>query len=143
MMDSDTARLRLPNRRLEITGSMVWHGGRSWVVSVGFDRDGAGREVFVGNTKPGGFIGIWAHDDCILLSKLLQHGARLDALRASLAPVADFGAAEPSFLASLIEFAAEMEARHAAGIVEAYRSADRRMGRGGAAAALVDAVAPS
>lgn len=121
-----TERTRLPNRRLGLTGVMTWHGEREWLVTVGFDRDGQAREIFVGNTKPGGFIAVWVHDSCIILSKLLQHGASVQALLAGLAPSKDFGAAERSFLAHLIEFAAEMERENATAIAEAYACAEGR-----------------
>lgn len=117
-------RTRLPNRRLGITGVMEWHGDREWLVTVGFDRAGIAREVFVGSVKPGGFVGIWAQDSCIVLSKLLQHGIDARELLASMAPRHAFLAGEPSFIAALLAFTADMQEAHQVAIAEAYLCAD-------------------
>lgn len=74
-------RTELPPRRLAFTYD-IDHGGRRWLLTLGFDRDGQVKELFL-NALPSGdendqLEEIYAHKACIAFSHALQCGASVD-----------------------------------------------------------------
>ena len=72
-------RIRLPNRRMQITDAVEWQG-YTWMVSVGFTPDGRALEAFVKGAKTGSSMDAIMDDACVLLSLLLQAGYSAQAL---------------------------------------------------------------
>jgi hypothetical protein len=68
-----TVRVKLPNRRRQISQTAEW-GGAAWIVSVGFDDAARAREIFVRGLKIGSAMDSLMDDACVMLSLLLQSG---------------------------------------------------------------------
>ncbi len=119
------ARTRLANRRLALTEAVEWNG-QPWQVSIGFDRDGAAREIFVKGMKSGSALAEFADDMCILVSRLLQHGERAADLSTSLGGQRETGVAPPTLVCAALAIAARLEGESAATIREAYLEAEGR-----------------
>lgn len=118
----------LPNRRLQVTDTVEWNG-MVWTVGIGFDCEGVAKEAFVKASGRGGFksgaqVEALADDCCIVLSKLLQRGERVQDLVESLFPFgAETGHAAPSLLAEIVRAAARIERENATMIQAAYGQA--------------------
>lgn len=113
-------RIRLPNRRMQITDAVEWQG-HTWMVSVGFTPDGRALEAFVKGIKTGSSMDAIMDDACVLLSLLLQAGYSAQALadhlgREGVDPFAP--AASPLGLIAIT--CAGMEAEVGAGIAQAH-----------------------
>lgn len=62
----------LENRRLNLTTVFSW-GGRDWLVTAGFDRDGRCREVFADGLREGSAWQRTVTNGCRMMSFNLQH----------------------------------------------------------------------
>ena len=135
-MTSDAPRARLPSRRLQSTEAVAWRG-REWLLSVGFDRSGAAREVFVKGLKAGGDLDAVLDDACVLLSLLLQAGYGAQEVDRHLGREGtDSSAPAASPLGLLARTAAAAERAVGAGVRAFHdRSSPSLAGRGGDAAA--------
>jgi hypothetical protein len=69
------ARRRLPHRRGAVALD-IEHAGHRYRMHVGYFPDGAVGEVFLDATKQNSMLDAFAADAAILVSLLLQHGAR-------------------------------------------------------------------
>lgn len=84
-----TARIRLPNRRPNVTRETAWQG-HGITVTLGLDpATGAAMEVFA-NAETGGTLQASLSDACVLISIALQHGIGPDELGKSLLRVPAF-----------------------------------------------------
>lgn len=72
-------RTRLPNRRPAVSETFDWHGV-DVTITLGFDSDGAIREVFADGGKTGSDFGGLLDDAAIMMSLLLQGGCTPDRL---------------------------------------------------------------
>ncbi len=83
-------RQKLPARRPSITRDVIWQraqGEHRFTVTIGFDPETADvREVFASGPR-GSEMDATISDACIVLSHLLQHGADIEALAASMLKV--------------------------------------------------------
>ena len=114
------ARERLPNRRMQITDVVDWQGSR-WTVSVGFDRKGQAREVFIKGVKVGSALDAIMDDACVMLSLLMQAGVSAGQLalhlgREGVDPTAP--AASP--LGLVVQACADMESEVGADMAKAH-----------------------
>lgn len=143
MMTETLPPVGLPNRRLQITDVVEWHG-MEWLVGIGFDHTGVAKEAFVKvaaveafvkdtgtrRAKSGAQLEALADDCCIVLSKLLQRGERVQDLVAALFPLgAETGQAPPTLLAQIVRSAARIEREEATAIRDAYDAVRSRFGR--------------
>lgn len=143
MSGSEQDRLYLSNRRLNHSAATAWNGIRLWV-TVGFDQNGVGREVFaagrsgidesegvVPSLRAGSDAEAVLADANILISMLLQHGYRLDELlsklmRADVAVAAarfadeNTGVRKPSMIAAVLAAAIEIELEEGDAIARFY-----------------------
>jgi hypothetical protein len=87
---------------------------RQWVLSVGWDRAGAVREIFIGGNKIGSEVEAALDSDAMLVSRCLQHGDRIADLARWL------GGNDASDIAFLCARAAELEAEEGEEIRIAY-----------------------
>lgn len=117
-----SARAELPARRLALSAALHWNG-QAWLLSVGFDRDGVAREIFLKGSKSGADLEALADDLCIVASRALQRGERVAEVYASLRGLGETGAAAPSLLRLALEAAARLEAEEQEAIADAYRFA--------------------
>lgn len=108
-------RLRLPDRRPCTSHSLEWRG-QTWIMGLGWSADGSVREIFLSGAKTGTDLEIGTDDDCLLVSKLLQHGEPISALAESLvlnrtrrAVSCDTGQSFPSLISTAISAAAVIE----------------------------------
>lgn len=71
-------RVKLPNRRPSETRCITYtfEGGREAriLITIGFDDDGAPKEVFCADFKCGTTLHSEVMDACVLVSRLLQYG---------------------------------------------------------------------
>lgn len=114
-------RHKLPNRRLLLSQTIVWpeREGRTWLVSIGFDRSGRVAEAFVDGFKTGSDVEAWADRSLMLLSRCLQHGDSAAELLVWLK-----GAGEPDLITGILERAVELETREGEAIRTAYLCAE-------------------
>src|SRR5258708_15092421 len=122
------ASYELPARRLQITEAVAWQQ-QSWLVSVGFDRTGRAREIFLKGCKSGSDIERLADDIGIVLSRLLQRGERAQDLFASLGGLFDpgvTGSRAPTLILAALGAASRLERDTGALIEEAYLCAEAR-----------------
>ena len=118
------ASYELPARRLQITEAVAWQQ-QSWLVSVGFDRTGRAREIFLKGCKSGSDIERLADDIGIVLSRLLQRGERAQDLFASLRGDHDVtGECPPTLILAALGAAARLEREQGEAIEEAYLCAE-------------------
>lgn len=117
-----TARRRLPDRRLAVTHLVERAKGGPIQIGIGYDHQGAAREVFLNGLKIGSDIEALLQDSCVLISLVLQHGM----------PAADLadrlgrqGIDESAQYASLVGLVAETVRRAEAAEGEATRMAYR------------------
>ncbi|WP_341909640.1 hypothetical protein [Ferrovibrio terrae] len=107
----------LPGRRLSITHAIELDG-QPCLFSIGFDRQGIAREIFVTANKVGSEREGTLQSLCVALSLLLRSHACADDLRHRIGL--------PGSLADrLLDRAAQLEASARVGIMEAYAAADR------------------
>ncbi len=88
MKDKPDPRHNLPKRRLTETRRIEALDGHTIHLSVGYDpnENGRPREVFYSaGFKSGSALEFQIQDACVLISILLQHGHRPDAIAKSLA----------------------------------------------------------
>lgn len=85
-------RQRLPNRR-DNESREIEVGGRSYLVTVGFDPAGQPREIFIHGAKAGSEIDTMMDDAAVMASIALQHGATGADLARSLSRASVLGAA--------------------------------------------------
>jgi ribonucleoside-diphosphate reductase alpha chain len=78
-----TARERLPNRRAAVTHDLVV-GAASYSATLGFDRAGRPREVFLSGAKSGSDMGAVLADVGVAISVALQCGVMAAAMAASV-----------------------------------------------------------
>ena len=76
-------RTRLPNRRAAETVQIEYAGTR-FTVTVGFYPDGRIGEVFTHGARSGSNLDALLADACVVVSCLIQHGAELRELAASM-----------------------------------------------------------
>jgi hypothetical protein len=96
-------RIRLPNRRAAETVAIEYAGTR-FTVTVGFYPDGHIGEVFTHGVRSGSNLDALLADACVVVSCLIQHGAELRELAASMGRL---GNAEPaSIIGAVIDLAA-------------------------------------
>ena len=96
-------RARLPNRRAAETVALA-HAGTRFTVTVGFYPDGRIGEVFTHGARSGSNLDALLADACVVVSCLIQHGAELRELAASMGRL---GNAEPaSIIGAVIDLAA-------------------------------------
>jgi hypothetical protein len=120
--DSARVRQRLPGRRLELTEALEWKNNR-FLLSVGFDREGRAREVFVAGLKTGTDLEFLAQDACITTSYVLQYGVAARELAERLGgrllagePLAD----NVSLLRIIVDRVAQLEDQNAEAVRQAY-----------------------
>lgn len=114
-------REKLPNRRLNTAQRVEW-GGQAWLLSVGWDRSGIVREIFVDGVKVDSDQQATLAAAAMFASRLLQSGQRASDLARWLG-----GGVNP--VGKLLAEAAQLELRLGQGIREAYACFDRRMAR--------------
>lgn len=125
-MGCEARAMELPSRRLCISAVVDWNR-QEWLLGIGFDRSGRAVEAFAKGTKSGQHLDALADDCCIVLSKLLQRGEKVQDLIASLFAIgAGTGRAEPSLLAKIVQAAARIEREEQAAIQMAYECAERK-----------------
>ena len=110
-------RQRLPNRRRQETVELQY-GQHDYLVSVGFDANGAIREVFVTGQKQGSTLDATLDDAAIVISIALQRGATAVELRHSMSRLGGgIGVAtEPaSPVGAVVDLVAEIEQETAGG----------------------------
>lgn len=112
-----TERAQLPTRRLSITHAIEIEG-QPCLFSIGFDRQGFAREIFVNGGKPGGQFEALLQGLCVALSLLLRDHNDANFLRAKIG-------LPGSIADQLLARAAQIEAEARIGIMEAYAAADR------------------
>ena len=105
-------RTRLPNRRAAETIQLE-HGGTRFMVTIGFYPDGRPGEVFTHGARSGSNLDALLADACVVVSCLIQHGAELRELAASMGRL---GNDQP---ASIIGAVVDLAAAVAAGSVAA------------------------
>lgn len=76
-------RARLPNRRLQIVETMEL-GGRRHEVGFGHELGGPIKEIFAQGHLHGSHQAMQLDNDCILVSRLLQHGNSVAELAAAM-----------------------------------------------------------
>ena len=102
-------RLRLPQRRPNMTFG-IEHAGLRYSVTVGYYAEsGRVAEVFTHGAKAGSALDAILDDACIALSLLLQHGVEPAALAASMGRLGD-GNSPASVIGALADLLAR-EAR--------------------------------
>jgi hypothetical protein len=97
-------RTRLPNRRLAETIE-VEHGGARFEMTIGFYPDGQPGEVFTHGAFKGAALDALLADACVLVSHLIQHGAKLHDLARSMGRLSNAGPA--SIIGAVIDTAAK------------------------------------
>lgn len=102
-------RQRLPNRRPAVNG-VLRHGNREFILSVGFTTQGRAAEVFLDGHKTGSDAELLVDDLCIVLSMLLQFGARPEKILAALQRPGRDGDADRSLIEALLEQVTRIEA---------------------------------
>ena len=85
-------RQRLPNRR-DNESREIEIGGRSYLVTVGFDQKRRPREIFIHGSKAGSEIDTMTNDAAVMASIALQLGATGEDLVRSLSRTSILGAA--------------------------------------------------
>jgi hypothetical protein len=121
------ARRALPARRLTITHSVLWRD-RTYLIGVGFDREGRAQEAFVDGLKQGTELEALLDDACVLLSVLLQLGYAAKQIAHHLGregtdpadPETGKTAPYASPIGMIAERIAAIEAENATGIREAH-----------------------
>ncbi len=78
-----TARIRLPNRRGNLSFDFVCGDGRFTATIAAFD-DGQLAEVFLSNGKVGSDADTAARDSAVVASLALQHGVPVETIRRAL-----------------------------------------------------------
>lgn len=82
------SRSTLPNRRASITANVAWTSpadvDTKLIATFGFDNDSHVREVFCAGFRRESDMCALMNDACILLSRLLQYGERLEDLALSM-----------------------------------------------------------
>jgi len=132
-------RVRLEPRRLQISYTVAWSARPDVnpievLCSIGFDRAGKAREIFVEQLLVGSDLDRAMRDAAICVSMLLQHGMAADELLAGLmradvataqARFADesTGASRPSLLAALVARAVRAELEDGDAVRAAYACA--------------------
>jgi hypothetical protein len=86
------SRERLPNRRPALTIDLLV-GPRSYAATIGFDRHGAPKEIFLAGAREGSDMQAVLDDTAITISLALQHGISARALAAALSRISSGGAA--------------------------------------------------
>jgi hypothetical protein len=81
-------RERLPNRRSVVTHD-VEMGAVAYRASIGFDADGAPREIFMSSGKPGSHVDALLNDAAVAISVALQSGVSASAMAASIGSTGD------------------------------------------------------
>ena len=81
-------RTRLPNRPGALAEEAAFEG-HVWRISLGFDKAGQVRELFMDGSKPGSPLERLLDDACVAVSLLLQHGVPAAGLWASLGRAGD------------------------------------------------------
>jgi hypothetical protein len=76
-------RVRLPDRRAAETVELE-HGGQRFTVTIGFYPDGRPGEVFTHGARSGSNLDALLADACVVVSGLIQHGAKPRELAASM-----------------------------------------------------------
>ena len=100
-------RMRLPDRRFAETVALE-HGGARFMVTIGFYPDGRPGEVFTHGARSGSNLDALLADACVVVSRLIQHGAEPRDLAASMGRL---GSTEP---ASVIGAVVDLVARASA-----------------------------
>ncbi len=102
---------RLPNRRHAVTEN-IEVGGFTYEATVGFDKAGRPKEIFLSGAKDGSDMAAVLADTSVVVSVALQHGVAAQAMALSLLrvpPSVEGGAPMP---ASLIGAALDLVARY-------------------------------
>jgi hypothetical protein len=107
------SRVRLPNRRSCVTTD-VDVGTVRYTASVGFDADGAPREIFLSSGKPGSHMDALLGDVGIALSIALQSGVRASTMCVSISRTGNPPAQPVSAVGSALELLAAYEQELAA-----------------------------
>lgn len=121
----------LAARRLNLT-TVFQYQTQDWLLTVGFERDGSGREVFANGLKSGTAWQSTVQDTCIVLSRSLQHGEPPDTLERLLARLEPYhadheGIAAPSLLRVILRAAIKIERESQDHIKFAYDCCDGRV----------------
>jgi hypothetical protein len=105
-----SGRTRLPNRRPALT-EIVTVAGHEFAATIGFDRRGQPKEVFLAGAREGSDLQFVIDDASIVISLALQYGVPARALAASMSrlPVARPG--ERGAAASVIGAAVDLLTR--------------------------------
>lgn len=130
-------RVRLPNRRLQVTKPVEYGASQPALVSTGFDAQGIAREVFVEGLQEGSDMQRLGGDACLLASLLLQQGYSARELLEKLMKLpsedaAPFfaddytGPARPSLVARALDAAIQMQEAHGPEIREFQTFTDTR-----------------
>jgi hypothetical protein len=109
-------RRRLPNRRPNMTVPIADSATGRWHLTVGFDREGEVREIFLDRAGRAGseFDGL-VHDACILISReILQRGRKPIELLRSMSE------RPPSLFSGSLSLAIELQKKHGAEIAARY-----------------------
>ena len=94
-------RERLPNRRPSVLLGLE-HQGARYSLGVGFFDNGKPGEVFLSGTKVGSDVDGLLADLGVLLSRALQHGDNIEALRAGMGRLGD-GSTPVSMIGSVLD----------------------------------------
>ena len=116
-----TDRQRLPNRRRQETVELQY-GQYDYLVSVGFDANGAIREVFVAGQKHGSTLDATLDDAAIIISHHLQRGGTAEQLRKSMSRLGGgigVATSPASPVGAVVDLVAELEQDTAGGRGEA------------------------
>ena len=83
-------RHRLPNRREAVTEDMSFDG-LNYMMTVGFNAEGALAEMFISTEKGGSLIDRMLEDFAVVVSVALQSGVSAEALGRSVGRLPDIG----------------------------------------------------